>query len=73
MTASAGNPQIGTVVDDDDLHSLLEGIPGMIRDGKGETADLLEELQKAAEDHRRILERQSELIRRLREELKDVR
>lgn len=40
---------------------------------KGDTIDLLEELQKAAEEHRKILERQSELIRRLREELKDVR
>jgi uncharacterized coiled-coil protein SlyX len=60
-------------VDDDDLHSLLREIPGMIQNSKGETADLLEELQKAAEEHRKILERQSDLIRRLREELKDVR
>ena len=38
-----------------------------------ETEDLLIELQRAADDHRRILNRQSELIRRLREELRDVR
>lgn len=38
-----------------------------------ETVDLLEELQRAADEHQRILERQSELIRRLRNELKDVR
>lgn len=38
-----------------------------------ETENLLEELQRAAEEHRKILQRQSELIRRLRSELKDVR
>lgn len=38
-----------------------------------ETDDLLEQLQRAADEHKRILERQSDLIRRLREELKDVR
>lgn len=39
-----------------------------------EDADsLLEELQAAAEAHRKILERQSELIRLLREELKEVK
>lgn len=38
-----------------------------------ETANLLEGLRKATEEHRQILERQAELIRRLREELKDVR
>lgn len=37
-------------------------------------ADLvLEELQRAVEEHERILARQGELIRRLRAELKDVR
>lgn len=61
-------------MDDDDLHLLLKEIPAMTAaDGKGDTGGLLEELQKAAEEHRRILERQSDLIRRLREELKDVR
>lgn len=45
----------------------------MTAQSRGDTDDLLEELQKAADEHRRILERQSELIRRLREELKDVR
>lgn len=37
-----------------------------------DTDALLEELQQAAYAHQRILERQSDLIRRLREELKDV-
>lgn len=40
---------------------------------KGDTTDLLEELQRVADEHRKILERQSELISRLRDELKDVR
>jgi uncharacterized coiled-coil protein SlyX len=40
--------------------------------GGDETEDLLEELQAAAEQHRKILERQSDLIQRLREELKGV-
>ena len=38
-----------------------------------DTDDLLEQLQKAAEDHQRILERQAELIRRLRAELKEMK
>lgn len=38
-----------------------------------DTVDLLAELQRAAQEHREILERQSLLIRRLRRELKDVR
>lgn len=57
---------------EDDLRSLLEDIPGMDT-SKGDTVDLLEELQKAADEQARILARQSELIRRLRAELKDVR
>ncbi len=61
----------GDVVDSDDLSHLLEEIPRMT--STHETVDLLEELQKAADEHKRILERQSDLIRRLREELKEVR
>lgn len=45
----------------------------MVNTAIEETVDLLEELQRAAEEHRKILERQSELIRRLRSELKEVR
>ena len=37
------------------------------------TDELLEELQAAAELHQKILERQAELIARLREELKGVK
>lgn len=37
-----------------------------------DTGDLLEELQRAADQHQRILERQTELIKCLREELKGV-
>lgn len=43
------------------------------RNRSDETDTLLEELQQAADAHKRILERQSDLIRRLREELKDVK
>lgn len=39
---------------------------------EGDTAELLEELHKAAEQHRAILDRQAELIALLREELKGV-
>ena len=58
------------MVGDEILAVLLGGLP-MHR--PRETDDLLEELQKAAEEHRKILDRQAELIARLREELKDVR
>lgn len=44
-------------------------MPGITR----ETGDLLEELQRAVREHHQILERQTDLIRRLREDLKDVR
>jgi hypothetical protein len=37
-----------------------------------DTDGLLEELQRAADEHRLILERQQELITRLRAELKGV-
>ena len=49
---------------------LPEVLPRMASD---DTDDLLEELRRAAEIHKKILERQSELIRRLREELKEVK
>lgn len=73
MTASAPIRTAVTVVDELDLNHFLREIPGMSAKSKGDTLDLLEELQKAADEHQKILERQSELIRRLREELKDVR
>ena len=38
-----------------------------------ETVDLLDELQRAIHAHHEILRRQGDLIRRLRDELKDVR
>ena len=41
--------------------------------GKRDTVELLHELQRAADEHRLILMRQSALIERLRNELKDVR
>lgn len=37
-----------------------------------ETGKLLEELQRAADQHQQILERQAELIKCLRDELKGV-
>lgn len=44
------------------------------RGGASEDADnVLEELQRAVEEHERILARQAELIKRLRAELKDVK
>lgn len=39
---------------------------------EGETEELLEELQRAAELHQAILLRQGEIIQRLRAELKGV-
>lgn len=58
---------------EDDLQDLIKEVPGMDASSRGDTVDLLEELQKAADEQARILARQSELIRRLRAELKDVR
>lgn len=58
-------------MDPNQIHDLLEGLPTLPK--TNETDDLLEELQKAADEHQRILERQSDLIRRLREELKEVK
>lgn len=58
-------------MDESELASLMKEIPNMPDDGQ--KVDLLEELQRAADEQARILARQSELIRRLRAELKDVR
>lgn len=41
-------------------------------DMEGDTDELLNQLQLAADEHRRILERQSELISQLREELRGL-
>ncbi len=54
---------VGSVADDEDE----------VEAGQRDTVDLLHELQKAADEHRLILMRQSALIERLRNELKDVR
>lgn len=38
----------------------------------GDASNVLRELQEAVAEHEKILQRQEELIRRLRDELKDV-
>lgn len=58
-------------MDPDELNAVLKGIPTLA--ATTETDDLLEQLQRAADEHKRILERQSDLIRRLRAELRDVK
>lgn len=62
-------------MDDRTLHEFLKETTHMAASqGIPEAADsVLEELQKAVQDHERILARQAMLIKRLREELKDVR
>ncbi len=62
-------------MDEKALHAILKEIPEMAANGNTvEDADnVLEELQKAVEEHARILARQADLIRKLRSELKDVR
>lgn len=77
MTTSAARISIRrtrwvTVVDEGDLHSLLRDIPNMAGSLRDDSERVLEELQHAVEEHERILARQAELIRRLRQELKDV-
>lgn len=57
--------------DESELHQLLKEIPQMAE--KEDPDGVLEQLQKAVEDHERILARQAELIARLRSEMKDVR
>ena len=56
-----------------DLTSILKDIPFMASQQRQETEVVLEELQRAVEEHVKILARQAELISRLRRELKDVR
>lgn len=62
-------------MDENALHHLLRELPGMAANGEtaGDADNVLEELQRAVEEHERILARQAELIKRLRAELKDVR
>lgn len=63
------------MVDESHLHALLREIPSMVTntdDAQGADT-VLEELQRAVQEHERILQRQGALIKRLREELKDVR
>jgi dsDNA-specific endonuclease/ATPase MutS2 len=70
VTVLAVPTNSGTAVDDETQYTpQRETTMSSAQD----TVDLLEELQRAASEHRKILERQSELIRRLRNELKDVR
>lgn len=57
-------------MDPDELTYVLKGVQTL---PTTETDQLLEALQRAADEHRHILERQAELIRRLREELRDVK
>lgn len=64
------------MADEHELHSLLKETTQMAAQGHVSSQDadnVLEQLQKAVEDHERILQRQAELIERLRRELKDVR
>lgn len=63
------------MADETELHKLLKEIPQMAAHGNAsEEADsVLEQLQRAVEEHERILARQGQLIERLRRELKDVR
>lgn len=64
----------GVIMDERNLHSLLRDLPQMMsQEQRQESEDVLEELQHAVEEHERILARQADLIKRLREELKDVR
>lgn len=61
---------------DNELHKLVKETSQMAAQGhvsEAEADAVLEQLQKAVEDHERILARQAELIERLRNELKDVR
>jgi bacterioferritin (cytochrome b1) len=59
-------------MDDHAIHSLIKVIPQMSRDQRDESEAVLEDLQKAVEEHEKILRRQAELIARLRAELKGV-
>ncbi len=64
------------MADESELHKLLKETTEMAAQGQvseSEADTVLEQLQKAVEDHERILRRQAELIERLRHEMKDVR
>ncbi len=64
------------MADERELHNLLKETTQMAAQGhvSNEDADnVLEQLQKAVEDHEQILRRQAALIERLRKEMKDVR
>lgn len=69
-----GLPTPAGDVDDSDLNRVLKETSEMAANGEDmKGADpVLEELQKAVAEHGRILQRQEELIKRLREELKGV-
>jgi hypothetical protein len=70
-----GRHRAGTVVGNRPLSRFQEeALMAKTRDGgdPGSGQGVLAELQKAVAEHERILQRQEELIRRLREELKDV-
>ncbi len=63
-------------MDEPSLNRLLKETSDMAARGEVSDADaddVLEQLQKAVQEHERILARQGELIARLRSELKDVR
>jgi hypothetical protein len=62
-------------VDENALHHILKELPNMAAKGAApdDADNVLEELQKAVEQHERILARQAELIKRLRAELKGVK
>jgi uncharacterized coiled-coil protein SlyX len=58
-----------------EVNDFLEGFTGMARESRSveDTDSVLEQLQMAVNEHERILQRQGELIKKLRDELKDVR
>lgn len=63
-------------MDDVQLRAFLKETKELAAGGEvhGDSADgVLEQLQRAVDEHSRILRQQEFLIRKLREELKDVR
>ena len=63
------------MADENELHQLLKETTEMAAQGDvpQEAETVLEQLQKAVEEHELILQRQGALIERLRRELKGVR
>lgn len=59
------------VVDNRMLRDILKGTAEMAASGE-DPSSVLEQLQRAVEDHEAILRRQAALIKRLKEELKGV-